>query len=360
MSAHVETLRWEGGLPGHCALIEQTRLPLEEVWLRVDTVPAMHDAIKRLAVRGAPAIGVAAGYGVVLGVQNLSTQTADEVLRAALECADYLATSRPTAVNLFWALDRMKARARREHAAQRTGADLVRALHAEALLIHEEDRAMCQAMGQHGAPLIEDGMGILTHCNAGALATGGMGTALAPIYTAMAQGKRVKVYADETRPLLQGARLTVYELMKAGADVTLITDNMAASLMRTGAVDLVFVGSDRIAVNGDVCNKIGTYSVALAAREHGVPFYAVAPTSTFDPHCKRGEDIHIEEREAAEICEGFGRRTAPHGTKVWNPAFDWTPARMVSGIVCEHGLIRKPNQRRVEAVLARAGRLAVQ
>lgn len=357
MSSHVETLRWEGGLPGRCVLVEQTRLPLEEVWLAVETVPAMHDAIKRLAVRGAPAIGVAAGYGVVLGVQHLSDRSAEDVLRAALQAADHLATSRPTAVNLFWALDRMRARARKECAAGRGGGDLVRALHAEALSIHAEDRAMCEAMGRIGAELVEDGMGVLTHCNAGALATGGMGTALAPVYTAMAQGKKVKVYADETRPLLQGARLTVYELMKAGADVTLITDNMAASLMRTGAVDIVFVGSDRIARNGDVCNKIGTYSVALSAREHGVPFYAVAPTSTFDPQCARGEDIEIEERGAEEICEGFGKRTAPPGAKVWNPAFDWTPARMVSGIVCEHGLVRKPNPARMEALLRRCGRL---
>lgn len=363
MSAHVETLRWEGGLPGHCALIEQTRLPLEEVWLRVDTVPAMHDAIKRLAVRGAPAIGVAAGYGVVLGVQNLSTQTADEVLRAALESADYLATSRPTAVNLFWALDRMKARARREHAAQRTGADLVRALHAEALLIHEEDRAMCQAMGQHGAPLIEDGMGILTHCNAGALATGGMGTALAPIYTAMAQGKRVKVYADETRPLLQGARLTVYELMKAGADVTLITDNMAASLMRTGAVDLVFVGSDRIAVNGDVCNKIGTYLKALAAFDNNVPFYVALPASTIDWTIDDGvAEIPIESRSEREVTQIQGQlavdgevagggeaggevgvqlatvQLTPTGSPGFNPAFDVTPARLVTALITERGV----------------------
>ena len=355
--AHVETLRWEGGLPGRCALIEQTLLPTEERWLVVESVAAMHEAIRRLAVRGAPAIGVAAGYGVVLGVQHLRGRAGDEVLQAALLAADHLATSRPTAVNLFWALDRMRARARSEHAAAKAGDAIVAALHEESLAIHAEDRAMCAEMGRLGADLVEDGMGILTHCNAGALATGGMGTALAPIYTALAQGKRVKVWADETRPLLQGARLTVYELMKAGVEVVLITDNMAASLMRTGVVDLVFVGSDRIARNGDVCNKIGTYSVALAAREHGVPFWAVAPTSTFDPGCARGEDIHIEERAAEEICEGFGKRTAPAGAKVWNPAFDWTPARLVSGIVCEQGLVRKPDRARVEAVLRRAGRI---
>jgi methylthioribose-1-phosphate isomerase len=352
----VRTIGWEGELPGHVVLIEQTRLPLEHVDIEVRTVAEMADAIYRLAVRGAPAIGVAAAYGVVLGAQAARGQTGEQALARILSDADRLAAARPTAVNLFWALDRMRARAR---AAAATGADgnaLAAALLSEARAIHREDAEQCARMGAIGAELIQDGMTLLTHCNAGALATGGIGTALAPIYAAVAQGKRVKVFADETRPLLQGARLTAWELAEAGIDVTLITDSMAGRVMFEGKIDLVFVGSDRIARNGDVCNKIGTYTVAVLARRHAIPFYVVAPLSTFDPAVPTGAAIPIEERPAHEVTEGLGRRTAPEGVTVYNPAFDVTPAELVSGIVTEVGLIESPDRGKVEDALRRGGR----
>ncbi len=352
---HVETLRWTGDLPGAVRLLEQTLLPLEHKVIEVRTVAEMVDAIRRLAVRGAPAIGVAAAYGVVLGVQACLERPAAEVLAAAEQAADELARSRPTAVNLFWALSRMRERARVVHAAGAGGAQLARALLTEAHEIYEGDRATCARMGDLGAELIADGATVLTHCNAGALATAGMGTALAPIYRAVEQGKRVKVYADETRPLLQGARLTAWELVQAGIDVTLITDGMAARVMFEGRIDAVFVGSDRIARNGDVCNKIGTYGVALAAAAHNIPFYVVAPLSTFDPSLESGAKIPIEERSGEEITGGFGRRTAPLGVHTYNPAFDVTPARLVTAIVTEVGILRNPTTARIEEALARGG-----
>lgn len=356
----IETLHWEGGRPGFARLIDQTRLPTEHVVLDVRTVPDMVDAIYRLAVRGAPAIGVAAGFGVLLGIQDLADRTADEVLAATTATAATLAAARPTAVNLFWALDRMKARAGAEHAAGRSGDEIVAALFDEADTIWRQDKEICRRLGQVGAELLKDGDTVLTHCNAGALATAGIGTALAPIYEAVGGGKRVAVFADETRPLLQGARLTAWELDQAGIDVTVISDNMAGRVMFEGKVDLVFVGADRIARNGDVCNKIGTYTVAVLAREHGIPFYCVAPLSTFDPSLEHGGLIPIEERPPAEITDGFGRTTAPAGVGVYNPAFDVTPARLVSGIVTEVGLIREPTTERVEEALRRGGRLAAE
>ncbi len=353
----VDTLHWEGGRPGHVRMIEQTLLPHEHVILEVRTVEEMVDAIYRLAVRGAPAIGVAAGYGVLLGIQHLGDEEAVEVVARTRETAATLAKARPTAVNLFWALDRMVARAERERAASRSGTEIVDALFEEALAIHREDAEQCRRMGELGADLLEDGARVLTHCNAGALATGGMGTALAPIYVAAEQGKKIHVYADETRPLLQGARLTCWELSQAGVEVTLITDGMAASVMREGRIDAVIVGSDRIARNGDVCNKIGTYGVAVHAQRHGIPFYVVAPLSTFDPAVGSGEQIPIEERAAEEVTEGFGRRTAPEGVRVYNPAFDVTPAELVRAIVTEVGVIEHPTLARVEEALRRGGRL---
>lgn len=355
MKPIVETLRWVGDRPGYVEMVDQTRLPEEHVQLAVRTVDEMREAIRRLAVRGAPAIGVAAAYGVLLGVQSLDEMDAANVVGVTQEVAATLAKARPTAVNLFWALDRMKRRAEREMNPGTTGERIVAALFEEARAIHVEDRAQCRAMGEHGADLLKDGARVLTHCNAGALATGGMGTALAPIYVARERGVHVQVFADETRPLLQGARLTAWELHQAGVDVTLITDNMAASLMSRRGVDIVLVGSDRIALNGDVCNKIGTYGVAVLAREHGVPFYAVAPLSTFDPSIATGDEIPIEERAADEVTVGFGRRTAPKGVKVWNPAFDVTPARLVTGIVTEVGIIRPPSTETVTAALERGG-----
>jgi methylthioribose-1-phosphate isomerase len=357
MHSPPETLTWQGGRPGHVRMIEQTLLPGRHEDHEVRTVEAMVDAIYRLAVRGAPAIGVAAAYGVLLGIQHDVERDADDVLGRVKETAATLAKARPTAVNLFWALDRMVARATREHTGGASGAAIVDALFEEAREIHREDAANCKRLGEVGAELLSSGQTVLTHCNAGSLATGGRGTALAPIYEAVEQGKRIAVYADETRPLLQGARLTSWELGQAGIDVTLITDNAAGATMRKGVIDIVLVGADRIARNGDVCNKIGTYSVAVLARANGIPFYVVAPLSTFDTNIASGAEIPIEERPAEEVTEGFGSRTAPVGVKVYNPAFDVTPAELVTGIVTEVGLIREPSLERVEAALRKGGRL---
>ncbi len=349
----VQTITWEGGLDGHVRMIEQTLLPAHHEVLEVRTVADMVDAIYRLAVRGAPAIGVAAAFGVVLGVQGTAGQGAAAELAAAQSAREALAKARPTAVNLFWALDRMLARAERDCAA---GADVAAGLLAEARSVFDQDREICRQIGAVGAALLESGATVLTHCNAGGLATADYGTALAPIYAANDAGKQVSVFADETRPLLQGARLTTWELMQSGIDVTLITDGMAGRVMFEGKIDAVFVGADRIARNGDVCNKIGTYGVAVLARENSVPFYCCAPLSTFDPALDDGSQIPIEERPAEEITEGFGARTAPRGVQVYNPAFDVTPARLVSGIVTEVGLIERPTTARVEEALQRGGR----
>ena len=347
-----ETLSWVGGLDGHVTMLEQTLLPLQEEQLIVDSVPRMVDAIWRLAVRGAPAIGVAAGFGMVLGVRD--AKGANGVLAAAEETKRTLDAARPTAVNLMWATERV-----RRHLAglgETAGEETLKAAALEeARAIYEGDRETCRAMGALGADLIPDGAAVLTHCNAGALATAGMGTALAPIYTASAQGKRVAVFADETRPLLQGARITAWELGKAGIDVTLITDSMAARVMSEDKIDAVFVGSDRITRGGDVCNKIGTFSVALAAKHHGIPFHVVAPLSTVDPALVSGRDIPIEERPPEEVTEGYGTRTAPHGVKVYAPAFDVTPAELVSSIVTEVGVIENPDLEKMEAALRRGG-----
>ncbi len=351
----VETLIWVGDRPGHVRMIEQTKLPTEYELLDVTTVEEMVDAIYRLAVRGAPAIGVAAGYGVLLGVQELESLSAEEMLGRTREIAATLAKARPTAVNLFWALDRMVARAEADSASG-LGGDAIRdGLFDEAHKIFHEDQTTCEALGRHGAELIKDGGTYLTHCNAGALATANTGTALAPFYEASRQGKTIAVFADETRPLLQGARLTAWELMQGGIDVTVITDSMAGRVMFEGKIDAVFVGSDRIARNGDVCNKIGTYTVAVLAKEHGIPFYAVAPLSTFDRTLTSGDQIPIEERAPEEITNAFGKPTAPEGVKVYNPAFDITPARLVTGIVTEAGVIMEPTQESVEAAMRGAG-----
>lgn len=338
-----KTLQWVGDLPGHVLMIEQTFLPQFQE-LEVHDVPGMVDAIKRLAVRGAPAIGVAAALGVLLGAQQRMDATCQQALDGALEDCRVLAQSRPTAVNLFWALDRMEASARVAHASGLQGGDFARHMQKEALAIFESDRRTCQLMGEAGAELIESGMTLLTHCNAGALATAGMGTALAPMYVAHASGKHIKVFADETRPLLQGSRITAWELNRAGIDVTVITDGMAAKVMQEGRIDAIFVGSDRIAANGDVCNKIGTYGLALAAQHHKVPFYVVAPLSTIDVSLPNGSSIPIEERDRLEIAHGLGKQTVPDGVKVYNPAFDVTPAAWVSAIVTEVGVLRSPDE----------------
>lgn len=345
-----ETLSWVGGLDGHVTMLEQTFLPLREEQLLVRTVPEMVDAIYRLAVRGAPAIGVAAGFGMVLGIAG----TDGDVLEVARATKKTLDASRPTAVNLEWATAKILTRLE-SLAPDASQAELKDAAFQEAMGIYEGDRGTCLTMGRLGAELIKDGMTLLTHCNAGALATAGIGTALAPIYTANAQGKSIKVFADETRPLLQGARITTWELMRAGLDVTLITDSMAARVMSEGKIDAIFVGSDRITRNGDVCNKIGTFGVALAAKHHGIPFHVVAPLSTVDPYLDSGEHIPIEERPATEITEGFGNRTAPEGAKVYAPAFDVTPAELVTSIITEAGIIEQPSMTGIEAALDRGG-----
>jgi methylthioribose-1-phosphate isomerase len=308
-------------------------------------------------VRGAPAIGIAAAYGVLLGIQSSTEGDPADVLGRTQEVAATLARARPTAVNLFWALDRMVARATADLEAGRSGEQMIEGLFEEAHALWREDSAVCRRIGELGAERIADGSTVLTHCNAGALATADYGTALAPVYVATEQGKRVAVFADETRPLLQGARLTAWELQRAGIDVTLITDSMAGRVMFEGKVDAVFVGADRIARNGDVANKIGTYSVAVLAREHGVPFYVCAPLSTFDPQVPDGAHIPIEERAPEEVTEGFGRRTAPEGVHVYNPAFDITPARLVTALVTEGGIVDAPDTAKVEALLRAAGLL---
>lgn len=325
-------------VPGHVRILDQTRLPGDVTYVDTTDIDEVWRAIKTLQVRGAPAIGVAAAMGLAAAAQNIERESAAGILEELFRLSDYLATSRPTAVNLFWALDRMKRVAKEGSALSR--ADLLERLAAEAVAIRNEDAEMCRSIGRHGASLIEDGHTILTHCNAGALATSEYGTALAPIYTAAEQGKNVHVYADETRPLLQGARLTTWELMQAGIDVTLICDNMAAQVMKEGRIDAVFVGADRIAGNGDSANKIGTYGVALLARAHDVPFYVLAPTSTIDPAAPDGNAIPIEERQPDEIIRGFGKLIAPPDVKVYSPAFDVTPAELIAGIICEKGIAR--------------------
>jgi len=348
---------WSGGKEGHVRMIDQTLLPGELRIIDVRTVDELGAAIYRLAVRGAPAIGMAAAYGVLLGVQGLAGAPPAEVVARARETARVLGGARPTAVNLFVMLERMVAQADSRARTATSGDEVVAALFALAESIAAEIADECRRMGEIAVELLSEGAGVLTHCNAGALATVGIGTALAPIYVAAERGMKVRVFADETRPLLQGARLTAWELMRAGIDVTLLTDNAAASLMASGEIDIVFVGADRIARNGDVCNKIGTYGVAVLAQEHGIPFYAIAPLSTFDPGAATGAEIPIEKRLANEVTHGLGGPIAPEGVSVYNPAFDVTPAAKVTGLVCERGLIEAPTTERVETFLRRAGRL---
>ncbi len=332
-------------------IIDQTLLPRECVEIALPTLDAVWDAIKRLRVRGAPAIGICAAYGVMAGVIERNPASVADTVQVVRACAERLATSRPTAVNLFWALDRMRRVAEETAPGAANTETFIDRLEAEAMAIHAEDEAMCLAIGRHGAGLIRDGGGVLTHCNAGGLATSGYGTALAPMFVAHEQGRKFHVFADETRPLLQGARLTAWELVKAGIDVTLICDSMAAQVMREKRISLVIVGADRIAANGDVANKIGTYSVAVLAKGHKIPFYVAAPSSTFDMKIDWGNQIPIEERDADEITHAFGLQTAADGVKVYNPAFDVTPAQLVTGIITEKGIIESPNRESIAKML---------
>jgi methylthioribose-1-phosphate isomerase len=348
----VQTVGWVGdATSGFLRLIDQTRLPTEYIELDCRDLPTVWQAIKLLRVRGAPAIGVAAAYGAVIGARAQGWNDAATVKSALREATAYLRTSRPTAVNLFWALDRMDAVAAAAES-RGDGKSLLDRLLSEARQIEEEDRATCRAIGRHGAALVEPGQGILTHCNAGGLATADYGTALAVIFAAAERGIWLSVFADETRPLLQGARLTAWELKRRNIPVTLICDSMAAQVMREGKVQLVIVGADRIAANGDTANKIGTYGLALLAKAHGIPFYVAAPKSTFDLSIADGSAITIEQRDPKEVTHGFGRQTAPDGIEVYNPAFDVTPAELISGIVTEAGIIRPVERQTIVKILS--------
>ncbi len=332
---------WDGDA---VVVLDQTRLPHETAFLACGDVPALCDAIRRLAVRGAPAIGVAAAYGLALAARRAQARALDPAaaLAAVAAARAELAATRPTAVNLFWALDRLAGRAAVLAAAGADAAALAAGLLAEARAVHDEDVAMCRALGRAGAALLPDCATVLTHCNAGGLATGGYGTALGVVYAAREAGKAVRVFADETRPLLQGARLTAWELADQGFEVTVLCEGAAGSLLRQGVVDAVITGADRIAANGDTANKVGTYPLAVLADRHDVPFYVAAPASTFDPATRGGGDIVIEQRAADEVLACGGRPVAPAGVAAWNPAFDVTPAELVTAFITERGVLRPP------------------
>lgn len=322
-------------------IIDQTLLPVEHRVIEITSVGAMWEAIKTLRVRGAPAIGIAAALGVWLAVRESRESDSLPLLAGVQNACKYLATSRPTAVNLFWALERMESLAKQN--AKLPHEQLKRLILREGLSMIDEDNQICLEIGRHGAGLLKSGMRVLTHCNAGGLATAQYGTALSVVYYACErEGKKIEVYADETRPLLQGARLTAWELMEARIPVTLICDNMAACVMRSRAIDAVIVGTDRVAANGDVANKIGTYGVAILAKHHGIPFYVAAPLSSIDISLDSGEKIPIEERNPEEITTFAGSRTAPSGVKVFNPAFDVTPNELVTALITEKGIVRPP------------------
>jgi methylthioribose-1-phosphate isomerase len=331
----MKSIEWRNGT---IRFLDQTRLPLEECYVETRDYRVIAEAIRSLKIRGAPLIGIASAYAA--GLASLECTASDPgVVRAYVQSSiDELAATRPTAVNLFWALQRSK----RVLDAATSLDDARRRLIEEAIAIHREDEEMCRRIGEFGATLVPDTCTAMTHCNTGALATGGEGTAQSILTTAHRLGKRVRVYANETRPLLQGARLTAWELLHAGVDVTLLTDNAAAFLMKSGQIDLVVVGADRIAANGDVANKVGTYNLAVLAKHHGIPFYVAAPGSTIDPSTASGDCIPIEQRSASEVTNGFGSRTAPEGVNVYAPAFDVTPASLVTAIITDRGIRRPP------------------
>ncbi|MCE5255231.1 MAG: S-methyl-5-thioribose-1-phosphate isomerase [Spirochaetaceae bacterium] len=331
------SLRWENG---ELYILDQTRLPGEIMEEKQESAEMVWDSIRRLKVRGAPAIGIAGAYGLLIGTRPLLGKSVEEFMAGAREVAAYLAGARPTAVNLGWALHRCLDFAAAHSGEAKDSEELYRMLTAEAERIHAEDRAICRGIGESGEPLIREGCGVLTHCNAGALATSELGTATAPLYLAFAHGCHFRVYSDETRPLLQGARLTSWELQRAGLDVTLICDDMAAYVMSKGLVDLCIVGCDRVAANGDFANKIGTLGVAILAKHFSIPFYVACPSSTIDLNTPCGDVIPIEERGSEEVTSFGARRTAPEGIKVRNPAFDVTPHDLVSGFITEKGIIK--------------------
>ncbi|HEY1897786.1 MAG TPA: S-methyl-5-thioribose-1-phosphate isomerase [Terracidiphilus sp.] len=335
----IPTLTWT---PEGVRFIDQTRLPLEESYVLATTYQQVADVIVTMVVRGAPAIGVSAAYGVALGALKSTAATVEAFAPEFETICSRLAGTRPTAVNLFWAIDRMKDLFRTMRPSHATMAEVQERFLSEAHAMYEEDIAACKTMGAFGGGLLPDEGGVLTHCNAGALATCGYGTALGVIRAAVGQGKQIHVYADETRPFLQGARLTAWELMADGIPTTVICDNMAASLMRAGRIQAVVVGADRIAANGDTANKIGTYNVAILAKEHGIPFYVAAPWSTIDTATPTGDSIPIEERAAIEVTHHGGKQLTPPGVGICNPAFDVTPAKYVTAIITERGVLRAP------------------
>ncbi len=323
-------------------MIDQRKLPVDEVYVRCRTAQEVARAIKTMVIRGAPAIGVAAALGIALGLRNSKATGTQKFAAEFFKVCELMAGTRPTAVNLFWAIERMKRTFAAGAEAGESVEQIKDRLDREAQAIHDEDVASCRAIGAYGAEVVPDDARILTHCNAGALATAGYGTALGVVRGAVEAGKQVAVFADETRPFLQGARLTAWELMRDHIDTTVITDNMAGALMRQGKVNFVVVGADRIAANGDTANKIGTYAVALLAREHGIPFYVAAPLSTIDLGTADGALIPIEERAAREVTHVGGTQLAPDGARVWNPAFDVTPHQLIAGIITERGIFRAP------------------
>ena len=329
-------------------ILDQTKLPSSIEILHLTDINDIFRAIRTLQVRGAPAIGIAAAFGVYLAAKNIRAESYSSFLEQFTAAKNFLNSARPTAVNLSWALSRMEGTARDCTSIP----EALERLKAEALAIKAEDTEMCRKIGEHGLTLLHDGAGILTHCNAGQLATSKYGTALAPIHLGRERGMNFRVYCDETRPLLQGARLSAFELMADGVDTTLICDNMASQVMKEGRVDVVFVGCDRVAANGDACNKIGTSGVAILAKYYGIPFYVLGPTSTIDMNIKTGEDIVIEQRPAGEVTEmWYSRRMAPEGVKVYNPAFDVTSHELIAGIITEHGIARPPYDESLKRIM---------
>jgi methylthioribose-1-phosphate isomerase len=333
------TIEWQDDT---IVMVDQRKLPGQELYVRCRTAQEVAKAIRTMVIRGAPAIGVAAAMGIALGMRRSTAKGTKQFAVEFQKTCDMMAATRPTAVNLFWAIERMKGCFSHGALAGESPEELAGRLHREARAIHDEDVANCRTMGQFGATLVADGSRVLTHCNAGALATAGYGSALGVIRAAVEQGKRIAVFADETRPFLQGARLTAWELVRDGINTTVITESMAGPLMRAGEVDMVVVGADRIAANGDTANKIGTYTVAVLAREHKVPFYVAAPLSTIDLATADGDHIPIEERDQREVSHLGASRLTPIGAKIRNPAFDVTPNRYIAGIITERGIFTAP------------------
>ena len=336
-------------------MVDQRKLPAQEVYVRCRTAPEVAKAIRTMVIRGAPAIGVAAAYGIALGMRRSTAKGTTQFTVEFQKTCDLMAGTRPTAVNLFWAIDRLKRAFAEGAQAGESPQELSARLEREAKAIHDEDVANCRLMGGHGASVVNDGARVLTHCNAGALATAGYGSALGVIRAAVEQGKKIAVFADETRPFMQGARLTAWELVRDGINTTVITESMAGPLMRDGEIDVVIVGADRIAANGDTANKIGTYTVAVLAHEHRIPFYVAAPLSTIDLATPDGHQIPIEERDQREVTHFGTSRVTPEGAKTRNPAFDVTPHRYIAGIITECGILRPPYAESLAAALDGSG-----